>query len=48
MRVKLIKDWGNHKKGEVVNVSRKQAEWIVETGSGLYTKDMTVKDMRTK
>lgn len=48
MRIKLIKDWGDHRKGEIIKVSKKDAEWIMETGSGLYTKDMTEKDMKVK
>lgn len=47
-RVKLIKDYDNYKKGEVVNLSKKEAFWVVETGVGLYTKDMTAQEIRTK
>lgn len=48
MRVKLIKDWGDHKKGEILNLKKDEAFWVVETGSGIYTKDMTSRDIKVK
>lgn len=47
-RIKLLKDYDNYKKGEVVTLSKKEAFWVVETGRGIYTKDMMAKDMVIK
>lgn len=48
MRVKLLKDYDDHKKGEIIDVKKDEAFWIIETGHGIYTKDMTPKDYRSK
>lgn len=47
MRVKILKDTFHYKKGEIVEVSKNEAFGLIDSGSGILTKEMTVNDYQT-
>lgn len=48
MRIKIIKDNGNFRKGQIVNLPKKEALRMILTGKAIMTKDFAESDMRNK
>jgi len=46
MRIKLVKDNKLGKKGEVIEVSKNVAFGLIDSGSGIVSKDMTNQDLK--
>lgn len=44
MRIKIIKNQGSYKAGDVIDVSRNVAFGLIDSGVGALTKDMTPDD----
>ena len=48
MRIKIVKNKKQYKKGEVVDVSRNVAFGLIDSGVGILSKEMTDVDYKTK
>lgn len=48
MRVKILKDNGTLRKGQIVNLPKKEALRLVLSGKAIFSKDFAEADMRTK
>jgi quercetin dioxygenase-like cupin family protein len=47
-RVKLLKNWKQHKAGDIVIVTPNEAHGLIDKGNAKITKDMTSNDFKTK
>lgn len=47
MRIRIIKDNKQGKKGDIVDVSKNVAFGLIDSGVGVISKDMTENDYRT-
>jgi len=48
MRVKILKDNGTLRKGQIVNLPKKEALRLVLSGKAIFSKDFAETDMRVK
>ncbi len=46
MRIRITKDQGSYKKGDIVDVSRNVAFGLIDSGVGVISKDMTPDDYK--
>lgn len=48
MRIRILKDYKNYRKGEIVEVSRNVAFGLIDSGNGTQSKEITERDIKTK
>ena len=46
MRIRITKDQGSYKKGDVIEVSKNVAFGLIDSGVGVISKDMIEKDYK--
>lgn len=48
MRIRIVKNYKRFKEGDVIDTDDHSAERLVRLGIAIMSKDMTMRDMRTK
>lgn len=48
MRIKLIKDYKEHKKGDVIDVSKNVGFGLIDSGVGIVSREITDREIKTK
>jgi hypothetical protein len=48
MRIKIIKSTYKYRVGDIVDVSKNEGFGLIDSGYGIKSKDMTVRDYKTK
>ena len=48
MRIRVIKNQGSYKKGDIIEVTPNIAHGLIDSGVGVISKDMTENDLKPK